>query len=374
MNIRKIGVFIFIIQLYFPLFSQTIDELYRAQAYENIIKSYSINDNLSERAVYILGMSYYHLAQDEKAVICFEKAIQFDDANPDYHFFKGTSQLYNDQYPEAIQSYEKCISLDDKNAIYYVGLGDAYFNSNKLEAALTQYKKAILLPECQDRAYIMQAQTLNDLNRLDEALGAYYLAAKEIDPFGESYIDCVFNIGLIEYLYENYTKAEEAFSKVLDLRPLDYQVIAKQIQVFYAQQNFEAANRLKTSMYRAFETGNLPDNQKDMFCFDQFEWEDKRIMAFEKYEEPKDKLYYKHIFYVLNKENRVEFSVQTEHSFAVSMMEKKYILGKNDNTGHTSYVQYAFDEEFHYPDLKASVISILENKPSKKKKRKKNKD
>ena len=102
---------------------------------------------------------------------------------------------------------------------------------------------------------------------------------------------------------------------------------------------------------------------KEQFCFDQFDWKNKYIFAYERFAEKKGKLYYKHIFYVTDKENgKTEFTIQTENSpISVELGGPKYILGMDNNGTHSNF-GFGFEENFKYDDLKKEVINILENK------------
>ena len=109
------------------------------------------------------------------------------------------------------------------------------------------------------------------------------------------------------------------------------------------------------------------------FCFDQFDWKDKTIMVFEQFEEPEGRLYYKHIFYVVDEEGKISQTVQTEWSIAMEMNDNgmKYVLGRDfyppddgPRIAHYSYFQYLFKEDFDYSELKKAVLAVLNEEDS----------
>ena len=101
-----------------------------------------------------------------------------------------------------------------------------------------------------------------------------------------------------------------------------------------------------------------------MFCFDQFDWDDKLILAYERFAVKKGELYYKHIFYVTNDKGETEFTIQTENSpFSEELGGGGpiYVLGMDKDGTHSTF-SYVFKEGFNYEDLKKTVILVLDEK------------
>jgi hypothetical protein len=99
-----------------------------------------------------------------------------------------------------------------------------------------------------------------------------------------------------------------------------------------------------------------------MFCYDQFQWNDKLIQAYERFEEGSKDVYNKHVFYVVNSDNKIEFRIQTEFSpVSVELGGPKYLLCMTKGYTHSTF-NIGFKDNFNYEDLKKSVIDILENK------------
>ncbi|WP_075341914.1 hypothetical protein [Tenacibaculum agarivorans] len=116
---------------------------------------------------------------------------------------------------------------------------------------------------------------------------------------------------------------------------------------------------MKEKLYQAYDKGILDDNLKQMFCFDQFEWQDKLILAYERFAVKEGKLYYKHVFYVTNKEGKTEFTIQTENSpISVELGGPKYAIGMDKDGVHSTFG--FIPEDFNYDDLKSIIIKILD--------------
>lgn len=100
------------------------------------------------------------------------------------------------------------------------------------------------------------------------------------------------------------------------------------------------------------------------FCFDQFIWNGKRVMAFETFAEPDDFPFTKHHFYVMTHNNDIDYQIDSESSAAIRMSnsKNKYVLCLVKNQKHHTYWQYVFNDDYQYPDLKAAVLNILNKK------------
>lgn len=149
---------------------------------------------------------------------------------------------------------------------------------------------------------------------------------------------------------------------MIEFAPNDYQSFAKLIQIYYGKKEYEKTKPLKEKLYKAYEQGKLSDNLKSMFCFDQFEWNGKLILAYERFAVKEGELYYKHIFYIPNDKGETEFTIQTENSpISIELGGSKYVLGMDKGGTHSTF-NYGFDENLNYEDLKKTVILVLDEK------------
>ena len=256
----------------------------------------------------------------------------------------------------------KAIDLDSNNTNYFSGLGDSYVSQEKYEKALSAYSTAAEKKDPIDRPFVMIPQIYAELNQPKKALESFYKSKLVISKESDSYINVLYNIGLYEYLNKDYDKSETAFKELIELAPNDYNTYAKLIQVYYGKKEYEKAKPLREKLYQAYDQGILEDNLKEMFCFDQFDWNDKLIQVFERFAVKEGKLYYKHIFYVVNDIGKTEFRIQTENSpISVELGGPKYVLGMDKDGTHSTF-SYGFEEDFNYEDLKKVVILVLEEK------------
>lgn len=332
--------------------------------YDTIIEQYAPKSkDYSAKSLYYIGLAYYMKEEDSNCIKFMNLAIDKDPKDPAPYYIKASTLNYMEQYDEAIKNFQSAINLKSDDAVFYSGLGDSYYNLKKLDLALESYKKAIEQKDCPDRPYSFVAQIYSDQKNNDKALEAFYIEKSKIDKTSTSYINALFNIGLLESLNGNYEKAEPAFLELLQLDPTDYHSYAKLIQIYYHRKEYEKAKPYRDKLYEAHKKGLLKDNLKDMFCYDQFKWNGKLIEAFERYEVGhKNDIYNKHIFYIIDNQGEIEFKIQTEYeSISVEHGGPKYLLCMQKGETHSTF-NIGFNDDLIYENLKKSVIDILEEK------------
>jgi len=359
--------------------SEQILALYEAQKFQKItVLDIQDHQDLKAHDSFLIGMSFYNLSKDEDALPHFERAVELEKDDAEYNFFLGISYLFLGNLEMAEKHISTSHTFEPQSSLYKIALADVYYNSKSFAEAKKLYLEAQDIADCPDRAYVMYGQILMEEENYDEALAAYKISLNKVDQFYGGFIDCLYNIGSLEYQLERNADAKKTFTRLVELRPLDYEAMAKIIQCSYATDQLEDIAYWKNRIYHGHESKALPAHMADMFCFDQFIWNDQKVLAFEKFEEPDTGLFYKHIFYLIDSVGNIDYSVQTEHSEAVASLNKYYVLGKSDKNGHSSFFDYLFEKELVYNELKQAVINIFEDKTeasvsSKKKKKRRSK-
>ncbi len=343
--------------------SSELKRLADNKQFDKIIEQYAGSPkNYSAKSLYMIGLAYYMKEDDNNCIKFMNLSIDKDSKDPKAYYIKAATLNYMKQFENAAKTFQSAIALKPDEAEYYSGLGDSYYNLEKFELALEIYKKATEKKDCPDRPYSMIAQIYSDQKNNEKALESFYVVKSKIDKKSDSYINALFNIGLLESLKGTYEKAEPAFVELLQLDPSDYHSYAKLIQIYYRRKEYDKVKPLKEKLYEAHKKGQLKENMKDMFCFDQFKWNDKLIQAFERFEDSSKEIYNKHLFYVVNQEGKIEFRIQTEYSpISVEQGGAKYLLCMTKGTSHSTF-GVGFNDNFKYDDLKKYVIEILEGK------------
>ena len=333
------------------------------EQYDAIIDQYASKQvDYSAKDLYYIGYAYYMKEDDDNCIKYMDLSIARNPDDPAPYYIKGSSLKYMKKYDEAASNFQSAIKLKPDDPRYYSGLGDCYYYSGKSDLAIESYQKAIGLKDCPDRPYSLVAQIYFEQNQNEKALESYYVVKSKIDKSSDSYQNALYNIGLLEFMNGNYEKSETAYIELLQINPIDYQTYAKLIQVYYEEKEYDKATPYKDKLYQAHNSGLLEGKLNDRFCFDQFKWNDKTIQAYERYEDGSNNIYYKQIFYVVNNENQIEYTIQTEYSpISVEQGGSKYLLCRSKGDTHSTY-NIGFNDNFQYDALKKHVIDILEEK------------
>lgn len=342
--------------------TDTLKKMSDNNEFDKITEQYAATpDGLSAASLYYVGYAYYMKQEDSSCIRFMDLSINKYSKDPRPHFMKASTLNYMQQYEAAIPVFKNAIKLAPDSTEYYSGLGDAYYNLEKMDLALETYKVATQQKKMMERPFLMVAQIYSDGKQITEALEAFYYARSKMPRGTGSYHHALFNIGQLEISKGNDEKGEAAFLELIASDPSDFHAYAKLIQIYYRGKAYDKAKPYKASLYEAYHKGLLKDNMKDMFCFDQFNWNDKLVQVFERYEEgPKSKIFEKHRFYIVNKNDSIEFKIQTEYSpVSVEMGGPKYILCSWKNSMHINYA-IGYNDDLNYDDLKKRVIQILD--------------
>ncbi|MDR2221688.1 MAG: tetratricopeptide repeat protein [Flavobacteriaceae bacterium] len=332
--------------------------------FKEIAETYFNNlDKLSAQSLYFIANAHYMLENDQECLKYLNLSIEKDNSKSASYFLKGNTLNYIGQYTEAIEAFNEALKLDPDDALFYSGIGDSYSQLNQYQQAVDAYSQATKIEGCPTRSFYMLGQLYVNLQNNDKALEAYYVTKSKIDSQSPYYIDTMFNIGLLELLVKNYKKAKSVFEEIIKVSPADHHSYAKLTQIYYHNEQYEEAVPLKEVLYKAFKEGKLVNTDlEDMFCIDQYTWNNKKIMAFERYEEgEKNSIYYKHLFYVLDDAGELLLRVQSEYSpFAAQTSDVKYLLcASKDSTHYNSGI--GLKKNYAYKDLKALAIKMFEN-------------
>ncbi|WP_142685818.1 tetratricopeptide repeat protein [Chitinophaga polysaccharea] len=341
-----------------------LQKLIDNRQFDEVIRQYAPEPGrLSAPALYYVGYACFMKQQDDSCLKFMDLSIAKDAGDHRAHFIKASTLNYMDRFDQAIKCFKTAIALKPDTAVYYTGLGDAYYNLHLYESALENYKMATEKKTPGERPFLMVAQVYFNLNQEEKALQALYDNTTRLPRGTEGYTKSWYNIGQMEASGGHYDKAETAFLCVIQSDSSDFHAYAKLIQVYFHNKTYEKAKPYKTILYDAHKQRMLQGNMEDMFCFDQFRWKDKAIQAYERYEEgPKERIFYKQVFYVIDSIGNMEFTIQTEYSpISVEMGGPKYILCGSQGRTHFNY-GIGFNDDLKYDDLKSAVIKILERK------------
>jgi tetratricopeptide (TPR) repeat protein len=345
---------------------KTMKDMYDNKRYSEVINYKPKNkEALAAKSLYYVGMAYYMENDDENAMTYLDSALNMGPVDYDMYYYKGMLFFYAKKYDEALPMFDKAISLSSDEADFYGSKGDAYISLNNMDSALVYYKKATSLSGCKSRYYLLVGEVLSGLKKDQEALSAFKLALEKISPADnqDEYKECFYNIGLMQQITGDSIGGKATFEKYVSQYPDDYHAVAKLIQAYYSMHDYEKAKTTKKTLYSAHKAASLPDDMKEKFCFDQFHWNGKRIMAFENYDEPDVYSYVKHLFYVVSDSGEVEYRIQSESDAMLHKEhpDKLYVLCLVKDGSYSTYWNFTFNDDVSYTDLKNAVLAILNN-------------
>jgi len=130
--------------LNFAIPAQRISRLMQSKSSGNLLHQFSENLETAE-VLYSTGESYYAARDYEKALDCYQKAIQMNPSFEEAYFGLGTACLELDLYSEAVDAFIQLLRINPHYICAHKGLGLAYLMMDDIEEAIDVYTKAIVL-------------------------------------------------------------------------------------------------------------------------------------------------------------------------------------------------------------------------------------
>lgn len=338
-----------------------IKSMFENEQYQDIVDQYaSTPRTLSAEELTYVSLSYAHLEDLISAIKYADLAIQKGAKYAEAYYAKAVAYNMEGSYGLAVENIKKAISLNPKQADYHTELGDIYFVQQDYKNALTSYRRAITQPIFSEKAYYMIGATYANLDDIKNALDTFYIAKSRVVKDKELYVTILYNIGKIEFDNKAYRKALIAYQELTDHFPDDYYSLEKEIQCYYALEDYSRADEIKSRLYTAYSKGELASTSlADMFCLNHFTAAGKDVMAYERYEEPSGHSFVKYIFYIADTEGNIEYTIYL--NFVSPQKDGnqgvyKLVMEKDDN--HYTF-NTVFDENVKYSTLQPYIKEIV---------------
>jgi len=330
--------------------------------YDQVIKfKKSKTDQLQAKALYYKAMAYYMTEDDQNALRLMNMAIEKGPIDHDMFYYKAMTLAYMEKFEEAIPNFDKAISLLPTEPSFYSSKGQAYYHLSELDSARKYYKLALDLDSTDPDVYVALGTISLELSAYHGGIEAFQTALSLMKLNTTEHQNCSFNIALAQQLGNLPEEAKLTLRKHLVHYPDDYSAVSKLIQIHYSLDEIDETDTLRSLLGEAYKSGSLPSHMSEMYCFDQFDWNSRRIFAFESYEDYKNEiLIWKHKFLVLDSVGEIAYSVQTIlDSTLASSQPKKYYLHLIKDDTISAFAHYTYEEGSDYVQLREAVLDVL---------------
>lgn len=344
--------------------SQSIEELYAAQNFQEIIKFEDQSDELTMDELYILGYSFFQLENDKKAIEMYDKAIQ-KGLDEDYiYLFKGLAYRYDNQIDKSIKNFRIAISKNPKGQKNYTELGNVFFSQEKYDSALVYFKQARDLEYELGDPYFKVPFIFHIKGETEKALEEYKNSADLINKNDPRYIDILNYMGLLEYeVFQNYENSIDAYSKILAIQPENYDITANLIKAYYANENYSEGEALFKKLKREYEKENLPEKfmEYGRVQIDEFLWNEQRVLTFRYFDEPEEMLDIMYVIFLLDKDGEtIQRKLMTEQTLKLDDKSPKHLLCERGLDGtHFTYLHGWPSDDIDFPSLKKAILMVL---------------
>jgi tetratricopeptide (TPR) repeat protein len=296
-----------------------------------------------------IGLGHFYLQEDAKAQAAFREAAALEPKNAEHPFMLAVLLMYGGDLPGATHTMEKAIRLAPKEARYRFEFGRILALQKRHAEALEAYRMACELDPRHAEAQMKVGDYLA-AKQPKQAL-VHYARAVAAEP---RLVNAWYNAAQVHYNLGQFEEAREKWTRAAALAPDDFEIQKKLVQACYALgKHAEAApHRERVLALRAADP-KLKDLKE--FCFDQFEVDGNRVLAYETFDKRGD-LYYHFTFKVVTPQGKISKTINLESSAVIRESGTPYVLGANlENGVHRNYGIY-WKKLPAYPELKKLVI------------------
>ena len=183
----------------------------------NDIVGFIANEENYETAIthFYRGNAYMNSEKYEKAIECYDKAIQSNPQLAEAYNNRGNVNKALGKYPEAIADYNEVIKINPQYAEAYNNRGNAKNKLGNYSEAIADYDKAIQINPQYAMAYNNRGVSNAELGNYSEAITDYDKAI-EINP---QYAEAYNNRGISNMKLGNYSEAIADYDKAIEINP-----------------------------------------------------------------------------------------------------------------------------------------------------------
>lgn len=178
-----------------------------------------IHSKLTDAKSYIKrGNFYRYIGEPEKALACFNEAIELDPSCDDAYDGCGNIYYYDKHDAEnALANYNKAIEINPNYTAYYNNRGNVYRDKEEFDKSISDFNRAIEISPNSAMIYNNRGLSYRAKGELQKAIEDYNKAIS-LNP---NYASAYCNRGNAYKAKDDYENAIKDFDKAIELRP-DY--------------------------------------------------------------------------------------------------------------------------------------------------------
>lgn len=156
-----------------------------------------------------------------------------DKQNADYHYLLGVTALNERNPTGALKEFLEAEKYDTTDPQIHAGLAEAYMQKKALDLAEKHFKLAIKLSDEDPKYYNNLGALYLSMERYDDAISAFKVAATNL-LFDRPELAWA-GIGLANVQKQDYTAAQNAYQKAMDVNPRYYRAPFMLGELYYNQ-------------------------------------------------------------------------------------------------------------------------------------------
>jgi tetratricopeptide (TPR) repeat protein len=141
------------------------------------------------------------------------KVKKITEDSPDYFYSEGVLAENEKDYDKAIKCFEKSIELNNAYTDAYLELGYVYYDKGLYDEQLGMFKKAVELDPNNSDAHYYLALAYEDKSQYDLAIAEY----KKVIELKPEYKDAIHGLGILYIMQGEKEKALELVPKLMEL-------------------------------------------------------------------------------------------------------------------------------------------------------------
>lgn len=348
--------------------SQVIEDYFYNDQFLEVVKFEKDTQTLSGEQLVILGDAFFELKNYDKALLMYDKALAkgFKDAPLFYN--RSRAYFFDEKTAEALKELNIALEMEPENQEFISQLGLTYYFDNQLDKALSTFQKAQQLPAKVQAPYYMVGHIFFLKEDRETALKEFYKGLNHLTPDNEFYLNCLTDIGLLEYIHtKNYSKSVAAYTKAIDVQPDNYELYINLIKALNAEGNYQKANQHFVLLQKAYDNNELPEDymKYQSVPIDEFMWKDQMILVYQYLVKPENTLdpYFRGYLLTPDGEN-IERSFLTEKTMDIGLPNtpKHLFCEEGKNGSHYTYPLGWSSDDIPLKDFRKAIIDALDDK------------